>query len=202
MGIKVAFEHVEIRDYPIILGNNPSTDYGPSIELDWKYNNVKTHNIDEYETKRQKQRRQLKHLYLSQVYREWLLKEGQVTVAARLPGQSSSSSSSVPSFYTEKEIKQATKLKEFDQWSRWINNRLRLPHVVVGNELRQWRRQKRIKRAIRNLNKKNIKSENTKGGGGDNSSWRQPRMSATTVEISNRNNVYDGWWLPFSAYIL
>ena len=205
----VTFQHVEIRDYPIILGNNPSTDYGPPIEIDWKYQNVHIHTIDEYELQRQKQRKpKSKQLYLSQVYRIWLLTEGQKVQPQQQNLQEQPPRVPSPTTInitrpTDDEINEAIRMKERDQLYRWIHNKLRYPNVVVEKEVRHWRRQKRIKRAIRNLTKKSKKSGNGNGNASNNNNVKDDGSNSSSNAKNKKNDdVYRGWWFPFSAYIL
>jgi hypothetical protein len=61
----VSFETVEIRRYPMILGDNPSCRYGCPVSLGWEYEEIPTISVDDYEDYRMKQRprRQGKQLY-------------------------------------------------------------------------------------------------------------------------------------------
>ena len=51
---EVRFVSVELREYPIILGDNPSCTAGPpiAIALDWDYDTLTSCTIDEYESMR------------------------------------------------------------------------------------------------------------------------------------------------------
>lgn len=48
----VSFDTVEVREYPIILGDNPAVSEGPPLTIDWDYDNVDEFGLDEYETTR------------------------------------------------------------------------------------------------------------------------------------------------------
>jgi len=48
----VRFNKVEMREYPVTLGNSPSTSEGPPISLGWEYEPATSTGIDEYESTR------------------------------------------------------------------------------------------------------------------------------------------------------
>jgi len=48
----VSFGNIEIREYARCLGNNPATTHGASLAIDWKYENVGTYTVDEFEETR------------------------------------------------------------------------------------------------------------------------------------------------------
>ena len=60
---EVAFTSVIIREYSMILGDNPSCSYGPPVCLDWEYVEVKRLDLDEYEGSRK--RRNMRQMVLS-----------------------------------------------------------------------------------------------------------------------------------------
>lgn len=131
----VSFDQVEIREYPVILGNNPASHYGPSIELGWEYNipEATPMPVDKYERTRQPQRlKKQKYLYLSQVKREDILKQGG---------------------YPEKELKKAVQEKQRARRHRQFSQNTTSPLVVINRGLRAGRTNKKVKRAVRNLNK-------------------------------------------------
>lgn len=61
----VRFENIEIRRYPMILGDNPSCRYGCPVSLGWEYEAIPTISVDDYEDYRIKHRprRRGKQLY-------------------------------------------------------------------------------------------------------------------------------------------
>lgn len=75
----VSFSTVEFRDYPIILGDNPSTSCGPSIEIDWESHHSVTIDLEEYETNRYP-RRSKKELQMPIELRTHLLHESGYTM--------------------------------------------------------------------------------------------------------------------------
>mmetsp|Transcript_26340 Transcript_26340/g.37103 ORF Transcript_26340/g.37103 Transcript_26340/m.37103 type:complete len:289 (+) Transcript_26340:172-1038(+) len=52
----VSFKDVQIRDYDLTIGDNPSVSYGPPISLDWEYEERSPLCINEYESSRQPRR--------------------------------------------------------------------------------------------------------------------------------------------------
>jgi|Transcript_12037 hypothetical protein len=154
----VAFGTVEIREYPVVLGDNPECHYGPSVNLGWEYTLSKgAEPLNEYE-KARSPRRKIRQLYMSQVRREALLEPA----------------------YSKDEVKQAIRLKQKVRQQRKFSNTSISPLKNIGAGLRHWSTNKKVKRAVRNLNKQN----------------------ATTNESSvAKKNIYSGWWLPLSEYI-
>lgn len=45
----VTFKEITIRDYPMIVGDNPSVSSGPPLALDWEFFNETTLSVDVYE---------------------------------------------------------------------------------------------------------------------------------------------------------
>jgi hypothetical protein len=137
---KVKFSTVNIRQFPIILSNNPSCHYGPSIELGWEYEDTEdegqTIKVSQYESERGGKRRHTKagntsKLYLSQVQREAMLKEAG---------------------YTDKEVKSAIKDKNKARRQRSMSKLLCIaPRISASFE--GSRREKKVGRAIRNMDR-------------------------------------------------
>lgn len=77
----VDFSTLEIREYPITLGNNPGGVQGPPICLDWKHKEEKTVfvSLEEYEKKRDP-RRSENDLYIPECLRRWKLLEQGVSM--------------------------------------------------------------------------------------------------------------------------
>lgn len=71
---EVSFKDVEVRDYSMTLGDNPSCSYGPPVCLDWEYEDSGALNFEEYEARRGK-RRSLRQMVLS-YYRRVEILEG------------------------------------------------------------------------------------------------------------------------------
>ena len=53
----VRFSTVEIREYPVVIGTNPSTVHGPPVELDWLPQSSKCLDLEQYEADRSPHRR-------------------------------------------------------------------------------------------------------------------------------------------------
>eukprot|EP00529_Nitzschia_sp_RCC80_P035665 CAMPEP_0113482596 /NCGR_PEP_ID=MMETSP0014_2-20120614/23001_1 /TAXON_ID=2857 /ORGANISM="Nitzschia sp." /LENGTH=176 /DNA_ID=CAMNT_0000376119 /DNA_START=127 /DNA_END=657 /DNA_ORIENTATION=- /assembly_acc=CAM_ASM_000159 len=72
----VDFESLTIREYPVILGDNPNVSSGAPLSLGWEYTEQPRRNIDMYEYTR-KERRSRKHLAIPvEVRGQILLKMG------------------------------------------------------------------------------------------------------------------------------
>lgn len=71
-----SFSTLEIREYPITLGDNPGGAHGPPISLDWKHNKRLTRVIalEDYEEKRS-QRRSRQEMHMAGDIRMWRLRE-------------------------------------------------------------------------------------------------------------------------------
>eukprot|EP01083_Nonionella_stella_P055990 147651_1 len=48
----VAFDSVEVREYPMILGFNPAVSHGPPLEIDWNHIDEEKWNFESYEETR------------------------------------------------------------------------------------------------------------------------------------------------------
>lgn len=79
---RASFGTLEIREYPITLGDNPGGVQGPPVSLDWKHNEKRTKVIplDAYEDTRAP-RRDRREMYMADNLRRWrLLRENGYTM--------------------------------------------------------------------------------------------------------------------------
>jgi len=53
----VGFNHVDMRNYPMVLGDNPSVSKGPPISVDWEHFGESCFDVDKYEDARKDERR-------------------------------------------------------------------------------------------------------------------------------------------------
>jgi hypothetical protein len=79
-GRSVHFDHIEIREYPILLGANPGGSRGPPLTIEWNSFRTTKIRVDEYEESRASHRRHLGELRTTPKYRVDLLKRLGVTV--------------------------------------------------------------------------------------------------------------------------
>eukprot|EP00588_Corethron_pennatum_P000711 CAMPEP_0194299024 /NCGR_PEP_ID=MMETSP0169-20130528/60497_1 /TAXON_ID=218684 /ORGANISM="Corethron pennatum, Strain L29A3" /LENGTH=317 /DNA_ID=CAMNT_0039049085 /DNA_START=547 /DNA_END=1500 /DNA_ORIENTATION=- len=70
----VHFSDVEIRNYPLVLGDNPCCSYGPPVCLGWEHSSVDSTSLEFYEDNRGK-RRKLHQLKMNYYLRMHILKE-------------------------------------------------------------------------------------------------------------------------------
>lgn len=73
----VAFSTVEIRSFPIILGDNPACDdNGPPLAIDWQHVSSQRVRIDQYEEWRERQggKKELRDLKIGGFFRQKLLR--------------------------------------------------------------------------------------------------------------------------------
>mmetsp|Transcript_28573 Transcript_28573/g.63538 ORF Transcript_28573/g.63538 Transcript_28573/m.63538 type:complete len:435 (+) Transcript_28573:85-1389(+) len=49
LGLGVSFHTVEVREYPITIGDNPSVIYGPPVAIDWDFDDRIEVGVDEFE---------------------------------------------------------------------------------------------------------------------------------------------------------
>jgi len=131
---QIKFNTVEIREYHIVLSDNPACGYGPSIEIGWEYTTTNCFKVSQYENERIGQRRREKHgrpsqLYLSQVRREAMLKEAG---------------------YNEKEVKTAVRNKRRAQYQRSMSTCLSLG-TRIDATVKGIKKERKVMRAVRNL---------------------------------------------------
>lgn len=168
---KVSFDAVEIREYPIVLSDNPASKYGPSLELGWDYRLATVVQpigqkkerpigegplrVDDYEDMRpSSKRRTLKNLYLHLPTREFRIKKHN---------------------FTDEEIAKAAAIKAKIHASRERSNFCQNPVTTLYKGLViAGRRTKKVQRAVRNLKKQ---------------------------KAAETDDIYKGWWLPLSAHL-
>ena len=76
---EVSFASVQVREYPMILGDNPSCTSGPPVTLDWTYDAKASMSctVDEWESGRDSTRRMRSVIRVpSSVRTEWVLDAG------------------------------------------------------------------------------------------------------------------------------
>jgi hypothetical protein len=76
---EVSFASVQVREYPMILGDNPSCTSGPPVTLDWTYDAKASMSctVDEWESGRDSTRRMKSVIRVpSSVRTEWVLDAG------------------------------------------------------------------------------------------------------------------------------
>ena len=76
---EVSFASVQVREYPMILGDNPSCTSGPPVTLDWTYDAKASMSctVDEWESGRDSTRRMKSVIRVpSSVRMEWVLDAG------------------------------------------------------------------------------------------------------------------------------
>jgi len=74
---QVSFGNVEIRKYPLILGDHPECCLGPPVTIDWEPFRCKCFSIDYYESKRST-RRSLNELKMGWIQRKQVLRKTDV----------------------------------------------------------------------------------------------------------------------------
>lgn len=83
--------------------------------------------------------------------------------------------------YAKKEVQKAIREKEWVQFQRRLSQ-IRTPSRFVSTEAKVWRRTKKVQRALRNMNK--------------------PATELEDGFVKEGSNIYGGWALPVSAYVL
>lgn len=145
---KLQFDTIEIREFPIILSNNPSCKYGPSIELGWEYDANSSDGtiiVSHYEKLREGKRRKEKAgcqsiLYLSQVQREAMLRDAG---------------------YSDKEVLNAMKTKAKARRQRSLSKHDSVPFMLRAT-FKASMREKKVGRAVRNMRRLQQKQQQQK----------------------------------------
>jgi len=70
--MRVRFSSVKIREYDMILGDNPSSQCGPPVTIDWDYNEISSLSLDQYEDNRVP-RRTYRQMFINGRYRAHIL---------------------------------------------------------------------------------------------------------------------------------
>ena len=74
--LNVKFESIQIRNYDITLGDNPSCNYGPPVSLDWGYDEMEPVSLDLYEDeKKHNPPRKMHQMHMLSRQRANLLKD-------------------------------------------------------------------------------------------------------------------------------
>jgi len=73
---KVIFDEITVREYPLILGDNPAVGCGPPVTIDWKFHSEYTMEVNFYEQSRRKSRRRKRTKLSSMKRTKILLAEG------------------------------------------------------------------------------------------------------------------------------
>ena len=76
--IHVKFQNIQIRNYDMTLGDNPSCNYGPPVALDWSYDEAGSIPLDDYEESRGT-RRKFYQMHLNVIHRKRILERMDVT---------------------------------------------------------------------------------------------------------------------------
>lgn len=48
----ISFTNLEIREYDLTIGDNPSVSYGPPVQLSWQYSQGETRDLEDYESQK------------------------------------------------------------------------------------------------------------------------------------------------------
>lgn len=74
----ISFSNLQVREYDLTIGDNPSVSYGPPVQLSWQYSEHNARSLEEYENEKQldrsRGRRNSRVENISWVKREALLK--------------------------------------------------------------------------------------------------------------------------------
>jgi hypothetical protein len=109
----LTFTDVTIREYPVILGDNPSPKIGAPVGLDWDYTKEFIMDVNEFEeSRRGKRRTKPHHLYLSYYKRLEILESAG---------------------YTKKEFHATERQIQRQQWSRNFHYYWSFPVLVQKN---------------------------------------------------------------------
>lgn len=77
--LHVSFDTLQIREYPIILGDNPYVTQGPPLQIDWDHDYEENWNVDQYEETRPERRTFLEMVMPLEVRVQILQRNGEST---------------------------------------------------------------------------------------------------------------------------
>ena len=72
----VSFSTIDFYEHAMVLGDNPSTSCGPSLELDWTAQDSTTFSLDEYEAMRYQRRSKFQLIMPGSMRKSLLLESG------------------------------------------------------------------------------------------------------------------------------
>ena len=73
LGLTVQFSTITVREYPVMMGENPAVSDGPPLTIDWEYNELPQLEVEAFESVR-RVRRKGRNLLLSRKKRENMLR--------------------------------------------------------------------------------------------------------------------------------
>lgn len=114
----VGFSHIQVREYELELGDNPSCAYGPPLTFSWEHCSDNTIDIDDYESNRY-ERRTLRQMHLNASQRRNIL----IWCAG----------------YSENDIKMVERDVKTLRTKRWITNKM-LPARKIEEAIQSVRR--------------------------------------------------------------
>jgi hypothetical protein len=112
---KVRFQTVQIREYGITLGDNPSCSSGPPVQLDWSYNEITQEmTVEKYEKVRSGNRRCIHNMKIPSeiryvILREWNVSRNEmVDVQSKCEAIKKQRSKVIRRYYREESLKYVT----------------------------------------------------------------------------------------------
>lgn len=72
----IRFEKLEVRDYPLALGDNPSVTNGPPLTIEWEHAGEYVISVEDYENNRPPRRHKRNMVVPKRVRQDWLRDEG------------------------------------------------------------------------------------------------------------------------------
>jgi hypothetical protein len=72
----VNFSTIEVRSYPMIMGDAPSVSLGPPLTIDWEHQDVEEYDVSDYEKAKPKKRSKAEMLVPAEVREAWLRDQG------------------------------------------------------------------------------------------------------------------------------
>lgn len=119
---RISFSHIQIREYPIIVGDNPSIMTGTPVTIDWEPVEEATFDFQDYEDTRAHPPRSMVELRMPAKHRDTILKNQGFSLADRNRGRKMANLVKNRRKRTDETVHLAKVLETLEEWKRATKN--------------------------------------------------------------------------------